>query len=61
MRTMRPWPGVYGTLALLASLLVTACGGPRASGGTLPIKVGAEFALTGEESSLDVPARVPPP
>src|SRR5262245_42099386 len=56
MHGRRPWPGVCGTLALLVSLLVAACGGPGASGGTLPIKIGAEFALTGDEAALDLPA-----
>src|SRR5262249_58930398 len=56
MRGRRPWRGAYGTVGLLVSLLVVACGGPGASGGTLPIKGGAGVALTRGGAALGVAA-----
>ena len=46
--------GKLFALAVIASLLLAACGGGPATTG--PIKIGGGFALTGAESSLDVPA-----
>jgi len=45
-------------LFVIATLFLSACGAPAAGGGSTqgPIKIGGGFALTGAESSLDLPA-----
>src|ERR1041384_2377697 len=46
-------------LLIIATLFLSACGGTPAGGGggaQGPIKIGGGFALTGDESSLDLPA-----
>src|SRR6266481_4418608 len=42
-------------ITLVLSLLLAACGG-AGGGATGPINIGGGFALTGDESSLDLPA-----
>src|SRR3990172_2232510 len=41
---------------VIAGLLLAACGGGATAAPTGPIKIGGGFALTGAESSLDLPA-----
>ena len=41
---------------VIAGLLLAACGGGATTAPTGPIKIGGGFALTGAESSLDLPA-----
>src|SRR5574341_2012195 len=41
---------------VIAILLLSACGGGGGSSAQGPIKIGGGFALTGDESSLDLPA-----
>ncbi|MBI3763513.1 MAG: ABC transporter substrate-binding protein [Chloroflexi bacterium] len=41
---------------VIASLVLAACGGGGGGGATGPIKIGGGFALTGDESALDLPA-----
>jgi branched-chain amino acid transport system substrate-binding protein len=43
-------------ITLVLSLLLAACGGAAGGGATGPINIGGGFALTGDESSLDLPA-----
>jgi branched-chain amino acid transport system substrate-binding protein len=45
--------GKLFALAVIAGLLFAACGGATTTG---PIKIGGGFALTGDESALDLPA-----
>jgi len=49
--------GKLFALVVIASLLLAACGGAATTAAPSgPIKIGGGFALTGAESSLDVPA-----
>ena len=43
-------------ITLVLSLLLAGCGGAAGGGATGPINIGGGFALTGDESSLDLPA-----
>src|SRR6266849_6335921 len=43
-------------ITLVLSLLLAGCGGAAGGGTTGPINIGGGFALTGDESSLDLPA-----
>jgi branched-chain amino acid transport system substrate-binding protein len=43
-------------ITLVVSLLLVGCGGAAGGGATGPINIGGGFALTGDESSLDLPA-----
>ncbi len=44
-----------GAVLAVAAVVVAACGGSSSSGGD-KVKIGGGFALTGDESSLDLPA-----